>query len=353
MKSLYENTTLGGIEVRNRFVRSGTHEGLSADGSITKEVIDLYKSLAEEEVGLIITSGIEVTEEQVFENSFRLNEDSCIDPLKELTDSVHEAGGKVISQLLHGGSFIFLKPNYEPMAPSAIQHRFSQVIPREMTLEDIDGVVQRFADAAYRSKLAGFDGVQIQGSAGFLVNEFFSPFYNQRQDVYGGSVENRSRIAVEIRQAIAEKCGKEYPVFIKMSVDDLMKDDVKGLEFSDGKAIAKIMAASGYNAIETAGGLIGETQLTTHYNDGKPFLREQYIELAEAVQVPVITNGGIRTEKDAEDLIEKTNIEAVSFSRPFIADVDLVTRFKNGKDTKCTTCFQCNGPNGIRCIKNK
>lgn len=352
MKSLHESTDLGGIEIRNRFVRSGTHEGLSADGSITESVIALYKKLAEEEVGLIITSGIEVTEEQVFLNSFRINEDLCIEPLKDLTSAVHDAGGKIMSQLLHGGSFIFMQPDYEPQAPSAVQDRFSKVTPREMTKENIENIIGRFADAAYRSKQAGFDGVQIQGSAGFLINKFFSPYYNQRQDEYGGSIQNRSRIAIEIRGAIAEQCGEDYPVFIKMSIDDLMKEDVKGLEFQEGKEIAKLLAASGYNAIETAGSLMGEIMLTAAYNDGQPFFKEKSMELAKEIEVPLIANGGVRTEQAAQELINGGSIEAVSFSRPFVANVDLVSRFRNGEDTKCTTCFQCNGPDGIRCIKN-
>lgn len=352
MKSLYENTIIGGIEVRNRFMRSGTHEGLSADGSITEDVIDFYKKLADQDVGLIVSSGLEVTEEKVFHNSFRINSDVCIEPLKNLTDAVHASGAKIMSQLFHGGSFIFIQPDYEPLGPSAIQDRFTKVTPKEMTVQDIMRIVGRFADAAYRSKEAGFDGVQIQASASFLVNKFLSPYYNQRTDEYGGSIENRSRIAVQIRQTIAEKCGKDYPVFIKLTIDDLMKDDVKGLEFTEGKKFAMHLATSGYNAIEVIGGLMGEIPLSSQYNNGKPFFMEEIIELSSEINIPLIANGGVRTEKDANLLIENEMVEAVSFSRPFIADPDLVRRFKNGKNTKCITCFQCNGPNGIRCIKN-
>jgi len=352
MKSLYENITLGGIEVRNRFVRSATHEGFSADGSITDDIINLYTEMAQQEVGLIITSGIEVTEEVVFPSSMKINEDVCIEPLQKITDSVHEAGGKIVSQLLHGGTFIFTQPDYEPQGPSAIQDRFSQITAKEMTKEDIKSIVARFADAAYRAKEARFDGVQIQASFGFLLNKFISPFYNNRQDEYGGSVENRSRFIVEIRKAIAEKCGMEFPVFVKLSLDDLMKDDVKGLEYKEGKEIAKVLAASGYNAIEMTVGNYGEIPLTSQFNSGEPYFKDQFIELANEVDVPLIAIGGIRTENAAVELLKAKNIEAVSFSRPFIADIDLVGRFKKGEDTKCTTCFQCNGPNGIRCIKN-
>lgn len=352
MKSLYEKTLLGGIEVRNRFVRSATHESISLDGSVTPEIINLYKKLAQEEVGLIVTSGLEVTEEKVFINSMRICDDSCIEPLKELTEAVHEAGGKIISQLLHGGPIVFLKPDYEPLGPSAVQDRFSKIIPKVMSKEDIDTIVNRFRDAAYRSQMAGFDGVQIQGSAGFLLNKFLSPYYNRRSDEYGGSIENRSRILGEIREVIAKKCGDDYPVFIKLSIDDLMKDGIKGLEFSEGKEIAKHLATLGYDAIEACGGIVGETAPTADYNGGEPYLKDQFIELAKEIQAPLIVIGGIRSERTAQELINSGNIEAVSFSRPFIADQDLVSRFKNGENSRCNTCFQCNGPKGIRCIQN-
>jgi len=352
MKTLFENTQLGGINVRNRFVRSATHEGLSPDGSITSDIVNLYRTLAENEVGLIITSGLEVTEEIVFENSMRVNNDACIEPLREITQAVHEAGGKVVSQLLHGGTFIFTKPDYEPLGPSTVQDRFSQIIPKQMTTDDIDNIVDRFAEAAYRSKKAGFDGVQVQASFGFLLNKFISPYYNKREDDYGGSIENRSRFIVEIRKAIAEKCGSDYPVFIKLSIDDLMKDDVVGLEYKEGKEIAKHLALSGYDAIEMTVGNFGEIPLTAQFNDGEPFFKDQYIELSKEIDIPLIAGSGIRTERAAVELINGNNIEAVSFSRPFIADVDLVNRWKNNESSRCTTCFQCNGPNGIRCIKN-
>lgn len=352
MKSLYEKTLLGGIEVRNRFVRSGTHEGFSADGSITPDIVNYYKKLARQEVGLIITSGMEITEEKVFVDTIRINKDFCIEPLKQITDAVHEVGGKIVSQLLHGGSFIFTKPDYEPQGPSAVQDRFSKITAKEMTKDDIKEVVKKFAEAAYRAKQAKFDGVQIQASIGFLPNKFISPFYNRRQDEYGGSVENRSRFIVEIRKVIAEKCGIDYPVFIKLSIDDLMKDDVVGLEYKEGKEITKHLAAAGYNAIEMTVGNYGEIPLTSTFNGGEPYFKDQYIELGNEVDIPLIAVGGIRTEKAADELLNSKNIEAVSFSRPFIADVDHVSRFKEGKSSRCITCFQCHGSNGIRCIQN-
>ncbi|WFD11807.1 NADH:flavin oxidoreductase [Tepidibacter hydrothermalis] len=352
MKSLYEKTLLGGIEVRNRFVRSATHEGLSPDGVVTSDIINLYKELALQEVGLIITSGLEVTEEKVFSNSMRINEGICIEPLRQITDSVHEAGGKIVAQLLHGGTFIFAKPDYQPQGPSPIQDRFSQITAKEMTKEDINNIVARFADASYRAKQAQFDGVQIQASFGFLLNKFISPYYNKRQDEYGGTIENRSRFIVQIRKAIAARCGIDFPVFIKLSIDDLMKDDVVGLDYKEGKEITKHLAASGYNAIEMTVGNFGEIPLTSQFNGGEPYFKDQFIELANEVDIPLIAVGGIRTENAADELLNSNSIEAISFSRPFIADMDLVGRFKNGKPSRCTTCFQCNGPNGIRCIKN-
>ncbi|WP_432666748.1 NADH:flavin oxidoreductase [Wukongibacter baidiensis] len=357
MKSLYEKINLGGIEVRNRFVRSGTHENMTFDGTVTPEIIDIYKKLAEEEVGLIITSSIEVTEEKVLNTSLRIYDDSYINSFKKLTSAVHEAEGKILAQLLYGGSQVFCKIDYETLGPSAVQDRFSKIIPKAMTNDDIFNIIECFSDAALRSKMANFDGVQINAASGFLLNKFLSPFYNRRSDEYGGSIENRSRFLVEIREAIAKKCGRDFPVFIKLSVDDFMNDDVKGLEFPDGKEIAKVLAESGYDAIEVSGGLPseigGSRRPTVNYNGKDPYFKNHIIELSKEVQTPLISVGGIRTEEVAQELINFDHIEAVSFSRPFICDPDLVKRWKKGEKARCTSCYQCNGPKGIRCVLNK
>jgi len=352
LKSLYEAINLGGINIKNRFVRSATHEGLSVDGMVTEKLINLYENLAKNDVGLIISGGIEINEEIAFPNSLRLSRDSYIDPLKDLTKNVHENGSKIMAQLLYGGSFIFTQPTYTVKGPSAVEDRVTKITPKAMTIEEINNLVIDFSEAAYRCKAAGFDGVQIQASAGFMLNKFLSPFFNRRQDIYGGSIENRVRFLSEIREAIAKKCGKDYPVFIKVSIDDLMKSDVKGLAFDEGKEIVRHLAEKGYDAIEACGGMIGETPLTADYNNGQPYFKEAYNALSKEIQVSLIAIGGIRTEFDAHELINSDHVDAVAFSRPFIAEVDLVENMKNKGNSKCTTCFQCNGPEGIRCILN-
>lgn len=352
MKTLYDSIDLGGIELRNRFIRSATHEGFSPGGQVTEKLLRFYEELANNEVGMIITSGIEISNDLVFDNSLRLSDDSYIDPLKKLTSLVHKANGKIMSQLLYGGSFVFMKPNYEPLGPSAIVDRVTHIMPKEMSKTDIDRLVRQYADAAYRSQLAGFDGVQIQSSAGFLPNKFLSPHYNRRNDEYGGSNVDRCLLLVEIREAIANKCGADYPVFIKLSIDDCMKSDAKGIELSDGLEIANYLAENGYDAIEACGGIFAEKPLNAETNNGLPYFRDEFIELAKKVAIPIIAIGGIRKKEHAIDLINH-EIEAVSFSRPFIADTDMVLLMKHNKDSSCVTCFQCSGPDGIRCIRKQ
>lgn len=357
MKSLYESTLLGGIEVTNRFVRSATKESLSPDGIVTPEIIGIHKKLAQEEVGLIIVGAIEITKDKVMNNSLSIFDDFYINSFESLTNTVHEEGSKIIAQLLHGGSQVLREADFLPLGPSAVQDRVSQIVPKEMSHEDISSVIKLFSDAAQRSKKAGFDGVQIGASNGFLLNKFLSPYYNRRSDKYGGSVENRSRILVEIRKTIAEECGENFPVFVKLSIDDCMKDDVKGLEFLDGKEFAKVLAESGYDAIELIGGIIGEIggskRPTPNFDGSDCYFKDQIIEISREVQVPLIAVGGIRTEKVAKELISHDHIEAVSFSRPLICDPDLVNRWKKGEKSRCTSCYQCASGKHFRCIQNK
>lgn len=356
MKSLYERCILGGIEVRNRFVRSATHEGMSQDGVVTPVLIKMYSELAKGEVGLIITGGIEVTKDKALKGSLSIHDDLYIDSLKSLTNNVHNVQGKVIAQLIYGGSTVLCPIDYEPIGPSAVEDRFSKVTPREMSKDDIKMVIKDFCDGTLRAKRAGFDGVQIQGGFGFLLNKFLSPYYNKRQDEYGGSIKNRGRILLEIREAIAKECGRDYPVFLKLSIDDFMNDDVKGLEFEEGREIAKLMAMDAYDAIEVTGGIVGEVgskrKPTPNFHGGEAYFKEQTIELSKDVKVDLIATGGIRSEDVAKELIGYENINAVSFSRPFISEPYMVNIFRSGGKSRCTSCYQCGKPDGIRCVFN-
>jgi len=209
MKSiLFEPSNIKGMRVKNRFVRSATVEGMATvDGGPTKRLEELYFNLADGEVGLIITSATFIegdayrkrayVEHQVY--PLMMDDDRNIEHWKELIDGVHKRGSKIAMQIVHTGRQE--PPNLRgeaPIAPSAIPISNTGVVPRELTIEEMKEMIERFAQACRRAMEAGFDGVQLHGGHGYLISGFISPYSNVRTDEYGGSTENRARFLLEI-----------------------------------------------------------------------------------------------------------------------------------------------------------
>jgi 2,4-dienoyl-CoA reductase (NADPH2) len=187
--------------------------------------------------------------------SFRIigiYDDKFIDGLSKLTAAVHAEGAKVIAQLYHAGGYAKSREiGEQAIAPSAIPSKYTHETPREMTTEDIGSTRDSFVAAAQRAKKAGFDGVEIIASAGYLIAEFLSPYTNTRTDAYGGSWENRSRLLVEIIQGIHDKVGAEYPVIVRLSGNDFVSG---GNTNSNAVRLAQWIEQYGADAINVTGG---------------------------------------------------------------------------------------------------
>lgn len=351
MDSVYEPGRIAAMHLPNRFVRSATYDGLSdATGMVTDRQIQLVSALAQGGVGLIISAIMYVHPSgQVSSFMNSIADDTMIDGLKRLTRAAHESGAKIAVQLYHGGREArFVKTRKQlPMGPSVIaQDPYYKGGYREITQDEIMDVVDAFGQAARRARAAGFDAVQIHGAHGYLFSQFLSPFTNRRDDRWGGSLDNRLRLHREVYSAMRRKAGEDYPLFIKLGVEDGFDG---GLSLTDGVKAAKMLAQTGYDALEISSGVRGESYEGTEYKTrlNKP-LREGYFlnwacEIKKRVKVPVLAVGGFRSFEMMENIIAGGHADFVALCRPLIAEPDLINTWRHDprKKPKCVSCNKC------------
>ena len=354
------------MDLRNRFVRSATYDGCAEDGYATDKQVNLYSALSHGGVGLIIT-GITYVHESGefsrFQNS--IVGDEFIDGFKRLTSAVHQGGAKIVVQLFHAGREArFLKSSDRlPMGPSFVEmDPYFRGKYSAMTQTEIWEVVHAFGDGAKRAQEAGFDGVQIHGAHAYLLSQFLSPHANCRDDKWGDTLENRLRLHREIYQDIRLKVGEDYPVLIKIGVQDGFPG---GLEFKEGKLAAQYLAEFGFNALEISQGLRGsgyeETEFKTKINnlDREAYYRNWCREIKNHVSIPVMIVGGLRTFNFMEEIVRNKEADFISLSRPLIRNPSLINDWKKGDRhrAECVSCNKCleglrNGEK-LNCVQRK
>lgn len=215
-----------------------------------------------------------------------------------------------------------------------------------MTQDEINQVISMFIDAAVRAKKAGFDGVQIHAAHFFFLSRFISPRTNHRKDIYGGNTLNRSRILIEILRGIKEKC-EDLHVMIKINCSDFM---LGGLDENESLEICKLLADNGIDSIEVSGNGTSVEGIKPHVNEA--YFLNFAAELADKISVPVILVGGLRSIETMQNILDKTNIQLLSLSRPLLREPDLPDKFMNGTSTesKCISCNACYNSHAHRCV---
>ncbi len=360
MDKLFERSVINGMELSNRFVRSATWEGMAAeDGSVTPKLTETMVSLAKGGVGLIITSHAYVLPEgQAGPWQLGIYKDGLIEGLQKMTNAVHGAGAKIAMQISHGGNFA-PKPliGRPPLVVSDFEG-LSKSPRQEMTSDYIRELIVAFADAAHRAKAAGFDGVQIHSAHGYLLSQFLSPAFNRREDEYGGDIDNRARIHMEICQAVRKAVGAEFPVLIKLNCQDFAQN---GLGLEESLQVGRMLADAGLDAIELSGGLLTGGKLSPsrtgiESEDQEAYFREDAAAFKNKIKLPLILVGGMRSFEVAERLVEDGVADYVSMSRPFIREPALVNRWKAGDRRRalCKSDNLCFAPGvqgqGIYCV---
>ena len=347
MKSLFDQTELSGLTLKNRFIRSATYDGLAdGHGHMTEAQFQMYEKIAEGGVGTIITAATAVCEaEPLSHNQMAIFNDSFLDDYKKLTAKVHKHQTNIIIQLVSIGfqnsPSVPGKTSWVPSVLEEAGHRTGAA--RAMTQEDIIVLQEAFADAAVRAKASGFDGVQIHAAHETLLSQFLTPYTNRRTDKYGGSIENRSRMIIETYQKIREKIGPEYPVLIKINSEDFRD---QGLTFAECKYVCQKLAELGITAVEISGGgpssrpNEGYARISTE--DQAPYFLKQTAELKQLLRIPVIAVGGYRDVETMTTALNENDIDYFGLCRPLLCETDLINRWKSG-NLEPAKCISCNG----------
>lgn len=361
MSILFEPNSLGSMVVKNRFVRSATQDTLgNEDGSISEEEILLYRRLAENDVGLIITAHSYV-QHPLGRGSIRQNgifSDFLIEGYQRLADTVHPYGSKLVLQISHAGrqTAVDFPSGEQAIAPSAVMDSSTGMTPRAMTSIEIRQLIDAFVQAMVRAKRSGCDGVQLHIAHGYCLSQFLSPYTNRRTDEWGGSIENRTRILREIILRGKQLVGDDYPILVKLNSTDGF-NGAGYLSLQDVLYTARLLERFGIAAIEVSGGIREAKSVMARPNirqsEQEAYFAPAAKKIKSAVNIPIILVGGIRSFSVMENLITEQIADFISLSRPFVKEPDLVTRLRhNQTKVACVSCNACFNPNGLQCYYN-
>lgn len=345
MSKLFESTVINGMKLRNRFVRSATHEAMAdLDGTVKDQLLHYMAELVRGAVGLIITGHAHVIREgQAGLRQMGVYSDAMIDGLQRLSKVVHENGGVVALQLAHAGIRGIGQNEHAALGPSALVKEGVQKAVA-MTVEDIQRTVHAFGDAAERAVQAGFDAIQIHSAHGYLLSQFLSPYYNKRDDGYGGILENRARLLLEVYAEIRSRVGESFPVMVKINAEDYLEG---GFTVEEMIKVARMLEGQGMDAIEMSGGTFESGRLVpSRMGTSKSEKKEVYYRKAAAafkreVKIPLILVGGFLSFNIAEEMVTSGQTDYVALSRPLIREPHLIKRWANG-DRRKATCISCN-----------
>jgi 2,4-dienoyl-CoA reductase-like NADH-dependent reductase (Old Yellow Enzyme family) len=351
MHDLFETTTINKMKLANRFVRSATWEGLAdEEGGVTGRLIHAMVELARNEVALIITGHAFVSPEgRAGRLQMAAYDDKFLPGLGDMAKAVHAAGGKITLQLAHGGRFSTPAPTGGmPVGPSDEEAEGKRVC-RSLTAEEISSVVGSFAAAARRAQRAGFDAVQLHAAHGYLLSQFLSPAFNRRTDGYGGTLDHRARLLLEVVRAVRGTVGPDYPILVKLNAEDFLEG---GLAKEEALRVAKMLEEASVDAIEFSGGtgrsgnLMPPRPGALKTREEEVYYRESARLYKQQVGIPLILVGGIRSLETAEELVGSGVADYIALSRPLVSEPDLVERWREGERSKarCVSCNGCFGP---------
>lgn len=334
---LFSPLDLGFTVLKNRILMGSMHTGLEENPNDAPKLAQFYAQRAAAGVALIVTGGISPNKQGVLlPHAATLMSENQLTTHQLVTDAVHQQGGKIALQILHTGRYSY-QPNL--VAPSAIQSPITPFMPTEISHEQIEQTIDDYIHCAQLAQKAGYDGVEIMGSEGYLINQFLVSHTNQRNDQWGGNIENRCRFALRILEGIKKAVGEQFIIIYRLSMLDLIKD---GSDASEVLYLAKAVEKAGATMINTGIGW-HEARIPTI---ATMVPRGQFAnvtrELMGKVNIPLITSNRINTPQTAEAILAEGCADMVSMARPFLADPEFVLKAQQGREDEINTCIACN-----------
>ena len=338
--TLMQPFRLKNLTLRNRIVMAPMLSRLcDPDGIVSPKLIDYYAERARGGAGLIIVEYCYIDEKESKANQGQLGaySDQLIAGLGDLAEVIQEWGAKAILQICHGGRSTSARyMGRQPIAPSAMPG-YTGEMAREMTQEEIEAAIESFAEAARRAKTAGFDGVELHGTHGYLMAQFLSPYTNRRTDSYG---KDRGLFALRTLERVRTKVGSEYPVGYRMSGEEFIEG---GITLEESRTFARRMEEKGIDYLHVSGGII---EVGEHFVIPSYYPKGSLVRLAEGikqgVKVPIIAVGAIHDPRLAEETLQGKRADLIAMGRALIADPDLPGKIQSGRIEDIRTCLRCN-----------
>ena len=334
---LLEPLDLGFTTLRNRTLMGSMHTGLEEKPNGFERMAAYFAERARGGVGLMVTGGIGPNVEGgVYSGAAKLSTPEEAEKHKIVTRAVHEAGGKICMQILHAGRYAY---SPKSVAPSAIQAPINPFKPHELDEEGIEKQIQDFVTCATLAQVAGYDGVEIMGSEGYFINQFLAAHTNQRTDRWGGSYENRMRLAIEVVSRVRQAVGSNFIIIYRLSMLDLVEG---GSTWDEIVLLAKAIEKAGATIINTGIGWHEARIPTIATKVPRAAFSKVTAKLKGEVSIPLITTNRINTPEVAEQVLAEGDADMVSMARPFLADPEFVNKAAAGRSDEINTCIGCN-----------
>ena len=333
---IFKKLDLGFIELKNRIIMGSMHTGLEEIGD-WERISEFYAARARGQVSLIITGGIGPNKEgSVLPGAAMMMNEQDVKNHMISTQAVHNEGGKIVMQILHAGRYAY---NDKAVAPSPVKAPISPFTPKELDEEGIEKQISDIAHSAFLAKCAGYDGVEIMGSEGYLINQFLVKHTNKRTDSWGGSYNNRIKFPIEIVKRVREKVGKNFLIIYRLSIIDLIPN---GSSWEEVIILAKEIEKAGANILNSGIGWHEARIPTIATSVPKKAFSWITKKLYGNVSIPIIASNRINSPEIAEEVLSENCADLVSMARPFLADSDFVRKAFENRSNEIVPCIACN-----------